>query len=116
MTQNHTNGDPTDDRLAALKSALSTKTERADAPTGHATATVFADAFKLGATLVVTVAVGGALGYGLGRVFGAMPLFLLAGLGFGFAAAIRDTVRLAKVMENRAKSGVDRANDDGAAP
>ena len=62
-------------------------------------------AWRMSVELVVAVLVGGALGLGLDRLTGATPWFMLAGLGFGFAAGVRAVVRSAAEMNAGASTG-----------
>jgi len=56
-------------------------------------------AWRLSTELVVAVLVGTALGHGLDKLFGTSPWILLVGLGFGFAAGIKNTLRVADKMD-----------------
>lgn len=56
-------------------------------------------AWRLSTELVVGICVGMGLGYGLDVLFGTKPWLLLVGLGFGFAAGIRNTIRASDQME-----------------
>lgn len=55
-------------------------------------------AWRLSTEMVVAVLVGLGLGFGLDSLFGTKPWFMLVGVGFGFAAGIRNTLRLADRM------------------
>ena len=55
-------------------------------------------AWRLSTEMVVAVLVGLGLGFGLDTLFGSKPWFMLIGVGFGFAAGIRNTLRLADRM------------------
>ncbi len=55
-------------------------------------------AWRLSTEMVVAVLVGLGLGYGLDILFGTKPWIMLIGVGFGFAAGIRNTLRLADRM------------------
>ncbi len=56
-------------------------------------------AWRLSTELLVSVLVGTGLGYGLDKLFGTKPWFLLIGLGFGFAAGIKSVLRTAEKMD-----------------
>ena len=56
-------------------------------------------AWRLSTELVVAVLVGAALGYGLDSLLGTRPWILLIGLGFGFAAGLMNTFRVAQKMD-----------------
>lgn len=53
-------------------------------------------AWRLSTEMVVSVLVGLGLGFGLDKLFGTTPWIMLVGVGFGFAAGIRNTLRLAE--------------------
>jgi ATP synthase protein I len=71
-------------------------------------------ALRLGVELVAGVAVGGAIGWGLDRLFGTAPLFMVLFLGLGATAGILNVVRTAKRMQAEAPSGkgLPSVNDD----
>ena len=71
-------------------------------------------ALRLGVELVVGVAVGGFIGWGLDRLFGTAPLFMVLFLGLGATAGILNVVRTAKRMQAEAPSGkgLPSVNDD----
>lgn len=56
-------------------------------------------AWRLSTELVVAVLVGTGLGHLLDKFFGTSPWILLLGLGFGFAAGIMNTLRVAAKMD-----------------
>lgn len=56
-------------------------------------------AWRLSTEMIVSVLVGGALGYGLDYLFGSKPWIMLIGFGFGFAAGIRSVLRTAEKMD-----------------
>lgn len=99
-----------DARLAALDASRAAAGEPRPPSAGAA----MGQALKLSTTLVVTVLVGGALGYGLGRLTGQMAVFVLLGLGFGMGAGFRDAIRLARQMQTAAP-GI-RGEAETAAP
>ena len=49
----------------------------------------FGEGYTLGINLVVSTIVGGAMGYGLDKLFGTLPLFLLVMMVLGFVAGMR---------------------------
>ncbi len=71
-------------------------------------------ALRLGVELVAGVAVGGFIGWGLDRLFGTAPLFMVLFLGLGATAGIMNVVRTAKRMQAQAPSGkgLPSVNDD----
>ncbi len=56
-------------------------------------------AWRLSTELVVAVLVGTGLGFGLDTLFSTKPWLTLVGVGFGFAAGIRNTLRVADKMD-----------------
>ena len=56
-------------------------------------------AWRLSTEFLVAVLVGTGLGYGLDHLLGTRPLFLLVGLGFGFAAGLMSVFRVARKMD-----------------
>jgi ATP synthase protein I len=71
-------------------------------------------ALRLGVELVAGVAVGGFIGWGLDRLLGTAPLFMVLFLGLGATAGILNVVRTAKRMQAEAPSGkgLPSVNDD----
>lgn len=55
-------------------------------------------ALRLSTEFVAAVVVGGAIGWGLDRLFGTTPVFLLVMFFFGVAAGFRNILRAAKKM------------------
>lgn len=55
-------------------------------------------AFRVASELLAGLFVGAALGLGLDRVLGTSPWLLLAGIGLGFAAGIRNVSRAMKEL------------------
>jgi len=56
-------------------------------------------AWRLSTELVVAVFVGLLLGFGLDKLFGTAPWLLVIGAGLGFAAGIKNTLRVADKMD-----------------
>ena len=55
-------------------------------------------AFRLSTEFVAAPVVGGAIGWGLDRLFGTTPILLLVMFCFGIAAGFRNLLRAAKEM------------------
>lgn len=55
-------------------------------------------AWRMSTELVVAVLVGTGLGLGLDKLLGTQPWIMLVGIGFGFAAGIRNTLATADRM------------------
>lgn len=66
-------------------------------------------AWRMIIELVMSIVIGGAMGWGLDTLFGTMPLFLIVFVMFGLAAGVRMMLRSAREM-NRERP--DRASRD----
>lgn len=60
----------------------------------HSAGAGLGQAMRISTELLAGLLVGGALGYGLDWLLGTSPWFLLAGLGVGFAAGLRNLSRM----------------------
>ncbi|MGD2131976.1 MAG: AtpZ/AtpI family protein [Maricaulaceae bacterium] len=87
-------------RLAEREAA---RGEKKDGQSRHAQMGALGVAMRMSIELVAAVAVGGLLGLGLDRLFKTAPWIMLVGLGFGFAAGVRNAVRSAYAMQPSAK-------------
>lgn len=74
------------------------KTEEKASPEG--TGAAMGRAFRVASELLAALFVGGVLGLGLDKLAGTQPWLLLAGLGLGFAAGIRNVSRALKEMSS----------------
>jgi ATP synthase protein I len=104
-------------RLDALGDKLSVAQSRqrqADRAAPQNQGGALGQALRLGVELVAGVAVGGFIGWGLDRLFGTAPLFMVLFLGLGATAGILNVVRTAKRMQAEAPSGkgLPSVNDD----
>jgi ATP synthase protein I len=107
-------------RLKDLDSRIKAeKGERAEAEKPAASATVAQDyskGYRLASEFVAGVLVGGLVGYGLDRLFGTLPLFLIVFLLLGFGAGILNMSRAANrkppTSEELAKMVPPKAQDD----
>jgi ATP synthase protein I len=103
-------------RLDTLGEKLSKAKDRRGLPVAppQSQGAALGQALRLGVELVAGVAVGGFIGWALDRLFGTAPLFMVAFLGLGAAAGIRNVVRTAKRMQAEAPSGKDlpKVDDD----
>jgi ATP synthase protein I len=86
-----------DKRLAAVRGTA----QPARPPRGEEFAAA-SMAWRMVIELVMSIVIGGAMGWGLDTVFGTMPLFLIVFVMFGLAAGVRLMLRTAEDM-NRAK-------------
>jgi len=99
------NGKPTKSETSADLKALEQRVKAAQAKASGSEKDYTDDggllgmAWRLSTELVVAVLVGAGLGWGLDKLFGTAPWILLIGLGFGFAAGIKTTLRTAAKMD-----------------
>lgn len=61
--------------------------------------TAMSMAWRMIIELVMSIVIGGAMGWGLDTLFGTMPLFLIVFVLFGLAAGVRLMLRTAKEMD-----------------
>jgi len=66
-------------------------------------------AWRMIIELVVSVMIGAAMGWGLDRLFGSLPLFLIVFVLLGFAAGVRTMMRSAEEIQRRQ---ADRPDED----
>jgi ATP synthase protein I len=108
------------DRLKDLDSRIKAeKGERAenDKPAASVrAASDYSKGYRLASEFVAGVLVGGLVGYGLDRLFGTLPLFLIVFLLFGFGAGILNMSRAANrsqpTADELAKMVPPKAQDD----
>lgn len=79
-----------------LDAARGDKAKEENSPEG--TGAAFGRAFRVASELLAALFVGAALGLGLDRLLDTSPFLLLAGLGLGFAAGIRNVSRALKEL------------------
>lgn len=92
------------------KAALKRRRDAAD----EGTVSAGAYALRFGIEIVASVFVGGFLGYWIDHFVGTQPWGLLVMIGFGFAAAIRSTMRAYRELNARAARTLSGpAQDDG---
>ncbi len=68
-------------------------------------------AWRMVIELVAGIVIGLGIGYGLDRLFGTMPIFLVLFILLGFAAGVRTMMRSAKEIQNEQAAAV--AKDEG---
>lgn len=90
-----------DRRLSAKIAARKPEPDDGPSETGKAWTT----AIKLSGDLLAGLFVGGGLGWGIDRLAGTAPWVMLAGLGIGFVAGMRNLLRTARQIENERLSG-----------
>jgi len=107
--------DPTSD-LDALEQRLNkAKAKHKEPEKEQNDGSLLGMAWRLSTELVVAVLVGAGLGHLLDKLFGTAPWLLLVGLGFGFAAGIMSTLRVAAKMDEATANvpiGKDMPDDD----
>jgi ATP synthase protein I len=69
-------------------------------------------AWRMVIELVMSIVIGGAMGWGLDTLFGTMPLFLIVFVLFGLAAGVRLVLRSAEEL-NRARPGGAGRDEQG---
>ena len=57
-------------------------------------------AWRMVIELVAGIAIGFGIGYGLDRLFGTLPVFLILFIGLGFVAGVRTMMRTAQEVQN----------------
>jgi ATP synthase protein I len=115
------NGKPSKPEISADLKALEQRVKSAQARNNKSDTEYEDDgallgmAWRLSTELVVAVLVGAGLGYGLDKLLGTAPWILIIGLGFGFVAGIKTTLRTAAKMDAAAGDvplGDDLPGDD----
>lgn len=71
-------------------------------------------AWRMMIDLVVGVLIGCGIGYGLDRLFGTIPAFLILFSLFGFAAGVRVMLRTAREYQDRLAAEAEAGRRDGA--
>ena len=66
-------------------------------------------AWRMVIELVAGIAIGFGIGYGLDRLFGTLPVFLILFIGLGFVAGVRTMMRTAQEVQ---EMHMARAADD----
>lgn len=105
--------DPDPDRLRALQARIRAA-KGPDAVQGSATGAGFSRgelAWRMVIELSVGMVLGLAIGYGLDRLFGTLPVFLIVFALLGFAAGIRTMLGTAAQM-NAPQAGEHPAHDE----
>jgi ATP synthase protein I len=94
--------DPDMHRLTELERELrKARGKRATNPAPESGQSQLGIAFRLVTELVAAVIVGGAVGWGLDRVFGTSPVLLILFFFAGIAAGFRNVLRAARDMNRR---------------
>ncbi|MDE2466960.1 MAG: AtpZ/AtpI family protein [Alphaproteobacteria bacterium] len=87
---------PEPDDLRALGARLDDMRRREGAQNQTASPSALGIAYRFMTELVVALLVGGAIGWGLDRVFGSRPILMIVFVVLGAAAGIRNVVLAAK--------------------
>lgn len=91
---------PDRDKLSELEDRINAaKAARAPAKTGRNKYEATSIAWRMVLELVIGMALGCAIGYGLDVVFGTLPIFLIIFALFGFAAGVRTMMRSAEEVK-----------------
>jgi len=81
-------------RIANMKAATAPK------PAKEEHYTMANMAWRMVIELVAGIAIGFGIGYGLDRLFGTLPIFLILFIGLGFVAGVRTMMRTAQEVQN----------------
>ena len=91
--------------LDEFSERLNAKRGKLDAEAPATSGAAWGRAMRVSSELIAGVIVGGALGFGLDSWLGTKPWFLLAGIGIGFAAGVRNIMRALNNGNNDVSSG-----------
>jgi ATP synthase protein I len=113
--------EPFSDRLKRLEDRIAAaRSSRREAPRGHqGEFTQGSLAWRMVTELVVGMALGVAIGYGLDILFGTLPAFLVVFSLLGFAGGVRTMMRTASEVRSKTGGGAltgareDTEGDDG---
>ena len=92
-----------ENRIARMKAATAPK------PAKEEHYTMANMAWRMVIELVAGIAIGFGIGYGLDRLFGTLPVFLILFIGLGFVAGVRTMMRTAQEVQ---EMHMARAADD----
>ncbi len=104
--------DPQREKLAALDDRIrAAQKAREPEPRGENKYTAASLAWRMVLELVVGMALGAGIGYGLDALFGTLPIFLMVFALLGFAAGIRTMMRTADEVKNKRAEGALLGSD-----
>jgi len=83
-----------DERIASLKEAQTPKLSRGEEHFAQANM-----AWRMVIELVAGLLIGFGMGWGLDKLFGTTPIFIVLFIGFGFAAGVKTVLRSAKEVQ-----------------
>ena len=97
-------------RLGARLDEVRRRDKRSEQPPP----TLFGVAFRFSTELVLAVAIGAAMGWGLDWLFGTRPIFIVVMTLFGIAAGFRNVIRAARELnaQNASQSSAPAQLDD----
>lgn len=98
-----------EERLTKVKEAQKPKTSRGEEHFSQANM-----AWRMVTELVAGLLIGFGMGYGLDKLLGTMPLFLVLFIGFGLAAGVKTMMRTARDIEKQQVAEQNAARDDNA--
>jgi len=101
---------PDPQKLTELENRIAKmKTTTAPQPAKEEHYTMVNMAWRMVIELVAGIAIGFGIGYGLDRLFGTLPVFLILFIGLGFVAGVRTMMRTAQEVQ---EMHMARAADD----
>jgi ATP synthase protein I len=89
---------PGPDELRDLGERLDKARQRGEGRRMQSPPTLFGMALRFSTELILALAVGAAMGWGLDRIFGTRPVFIVLMSAIGAAAGIRNVMRTAREM------------------
>ncbi|WP_066702044.1 AtpZ/AtpI family protein [Celeribacter ethanolicus] len=98
-----------EDRIAKVKEAQKPKTSRGEEHFSQANM-----AWRMVTELVAGLLIGFGMGFGLDKLLGTTPLFLVLFIGFGLAAGVKTMMRTARDIEKQQVAEQKAAEDDNA--
>lgn len=101
-----------DDLSQRIAAERQERAESVKPPTSYGDATGYAKGYRLVSEFVAGTLVGGLIGYGVDRLFGTLPIFLVVFLLLGFGAGMLNMARAA----NRLPPAQDRLGSNTPPP
>ncbi|NVK45293.1 MAG: AtpZ/AtpI family protein [Rhodobacteraceae bacterium] len=98
-----------EERLSQVKEAQKPKTSRGEEHFSQANM-----AWRMVTELVAGLLIGFGVGYGLDKLLGTMPLFLVLFIGFGLAAGVKTMMRTARDIEKQQVAELNATEYDNA--
>ena len=99
-----------DERIASLKKAQAPKLSRGEEHFAQANM-----AWRMVIELVAGLLIGFGMGWGLDKLFGTTPIFIILFVGFGFAAGIKTVLRSAKEVQLQQEAEASEHNFEAQA-